>query len=130
MVHDMKLCTPNSRTMISHLPDLYEALVARRNDARREKLQVLAHHLQDAADEILAPCMLTGDTHLYGNWPQFVARWSPRYADLWKQCEMAGGGGVAYKFMLGGASRARWVHCVCKAHEHALLQFEDKWRDV
>jgi hypothetical protein len=30
----------------------------------------------------------------------------------------------AYKFMHG---RATWVHCVCDAAEHALLQFEDNW---
>ena len=77
MVHDMKLSAPNSRNMINHLPDMYEELASRRNATlRRDKMKVLPHKLDDAMDEILAPCMFQRDTHLGDNWAEFKKRWT------------------------------------------------------
>jgi hypothetical protein len=124
MVHDMKLCSPNSRNMINHLPDMYEELAARRNASRKDKLPVLPHKLDDAMDEILAPCMLQQGTHLGDNWAEFTKRWSPQHAAFWQHHGEAGNKSV--KFLVGSNRNRVTVHCKCKAH--FVLQFEENWR--
>jgi hypothetical protein len=125
MVHDMKLSSPNSRTMINHLPDMYEALVKHRNEwLQKQKTRVLPHELADAADEILAPCMIARNSHLGDNWDAFQARWSPRHAVFWRQH------GGAHKFCVSMPCDRRpvHVHCQCGDLKHYALQFVDDWQ--
>jgi hypothetical protein len=125
MVHDMKLCAPNSRNMINHLPYMYEELATRRNATLcRDKMPVLPHRLDDAKDEILAPCMFARNTHLGDNWHDFTLRWSPRYSTQWRQ-HTDPRGAKAYKFFVGHDRQRAYVHCICGAPEHYLLAFAE-----
>lgn len=93
------------------------------------------HRLDDAHDEVLAPCLFAHNDHLKENWSSFQDRWVKRYAHLWRKHTLRNGE-AAYKFLLAheptqpGEHRLVSVHCMCSSASHKLLPFETEWTEI
>lgn len=125
------ICNIKNRTSsqtddpLTWLPHIYSTVAEERRHSRQtQKAPLLAHSLEFAASEILAPCVFESIVHLKDNWEDFCKRWSPRYSRFWHKYS------GAYKFAMEPVARTRFLHCPCGKHYHLMLISDEEWQPV